>query len=509
MDQFQGVRRKNMIKSPEASHLWIAIPSGCTYNLTRHNHSIQSNITTTEGGSMRRVIVGSVFAILSALLVVSLSSAQPASTQTTSFINVGQGDAALLQDGSGFDVLIDGGVAAEGPTVDQFLRDHGATDLDVMLASHADADHIGGLITVLQDPGITIHKVLYNGYPGTTATWTSFFYAANERGLSLTAVQFPSVQTWGGMTAYVLNPAAGLSNPETNDASLVVRVDAGAVRELFTGDIDGAIEATVVARQTPLAADILKVPHHGSAYSSSALFLAAVHPHFAVISVGQNSYGHPSADTIDRLQAAGAAVYRTDRQGVITAANDNGSLTISPALVPSGVAIYLPLVRSAPPPPVNPTPVPSALPTQAQTPTLHPNPTQAPTSLPNPTQTSIPTPTTIPTQSAPVTNGNVVITTIFYDGTGSVEPDEYVEIHNADTRAVQIQNWTLSDAQSHIFTFPAFVMDPGKICRVYTNQIHQDYCGFSYGSGSAIWNNSGDTATLKDANGQMISQKGY
>ena len=221
---------------------------------------------------MQRIWVGIILAALFGLLVVSAGSAQPAANQTTSFINVGQGDSALIQDGSGFDVLIDGGVAAAGDTVTQFLRDHGAADLEVMLASHADADHIGGLIAVLQAPDITTHAVLYNGYPGTTATWNNFVAAAAARGMTLTPVQFPSVLTWGGMTAYVLNPAAGLSSPATNDASVVVRLDYGQVRELFTGDIGAAVEATVVARQTPVAAELLKVPHHGSASSSSAAF---------------------------------------------------------------------------------------------------------------------------------------------------------------------------------------------------------------------------------------------
>jgi competence protein ComEC len=445
---------------------------------------------------MRRASLGIVLALLFALVIASISSAHPTSTQTTSFINVGQGDSALIQDGNGFDVLIDGGVAAEGTTVDQFLHNHGATDLEIMLASHADADHIGGLITVLQDSSITIHQVLFNGYPGTTATWNNFATAANARGLTLTAVQFPSIQTWGGMTAYILNPASGLANPETNDASVVIRLDYGNTREVFTGDIDGTIEATVVARQTPVAADVLKVPHHGSAYSSSALFLAAVHPKFAVISVGPNSYGHPNADTISRLQAAGAAVYRTDQLGAITASSDSTAYSMIPAIEPTGGSIYLPLIVSAPPPPVNPTPVP----------TSKPNPTQAPTTGPTPTAV----PTAIPTQSGPVTTGNVVITTIFYDGVvSSAEPDEYVEIKNNDSRGIKLQNWTLSDAQNHVYTFPAYVMDPGKVCRVYTNQNHPEWCGFSYGSGSAIWNNTGDTATLKDANGKVISTKGY
>ncbi len=218
--------------------------------------------------------------------VVSLSpaAASPTILQTTTFINVGQGDSALIRDGLGFDVLIDGGPPSAGPTVLDFLRSEGVTELDIMLASHADSDHIGGLIDVLQASDITVLQVLYNGYPGDTATWAIFASAVTAEGLTLTSVQFPADLTWGTMQAHILNPESGLVNPETNDASIVIRLDYGVVNYLFTGDIDSTIEATVVARQTPVAAEILKVAHHGSAYSSSNEFLAAAAPTISAIS---------------------------------------------------------------------------------------------------------------------------------------------------------------------------------------------------------------------------------
>jgi hypothetical protein len=109
----------------------------------------------------------------------------------------------------------------------------------------------------------------------------------------------------------------------------------------------------------------------------------------------------------------------------------------------------------------------------------------------------------------PSPSGVVNITTIFYDGAGSQEPDEYVETKNDDTKPIQLQNWTLSDAANHVFTFPSFVFQPGQVCRVYTNEVHPEWCGFSYGSGSAIWNNSGDTATLRDGNGTVVDSYTY
>lgn len=156
--------------------------------------------------------------------------------------------------------------------------------------------------------------------------------------------------------------------------------------------------------------------------------------------------------------------------------------------------VFLPVVRSPLPTPV-PTPTPDG-PTQ-------PTPTNTPQASPTPTTTPTPTPTSQPA-------GNVVITHIEYDGDqGPAEPDEYVQIRNDHHSAIQLQGWTLEDEANHVFTFPSFLMQPGQVCRVYTNEDHPEWCGFSYGSGSAIWNNSGDCATLKDSGGGVVDRVCY
>lgn len=287
-----------------------------------------------------------VFAVclIGVFFVIGPGFAQLLSDQTTTFISVGEGDSALLSDGNGFTVLIDGGKTGAGPIVDNYLHATGTTRLNVMMASHADSDHIGGLITVLQDSSITIDQVLYNGYPGATTTWDTFALAVAARGLTLTAVQFPQVLSWGAMTVHIMNSEFGLSNPDTNDASIVALIDYGAINYLFTGDIDCTIEATVVARGTPIPAEILKVAHHGSAYSSCDPFLAAVHPEQAVISVGPNPYGHPSSDTISRLSSSGALVWRTDLSGNTSVYTDGTTYTIVPLNPTQNLHVFLPYI---------------------------------------------------------------------------------------------------------------------------------------------------------------------
>jgi competence protein ComEC len=460
---------------------------------------------------LRKVCLVAIVSLFIVFFYTSGTLSAPTSDLSVTFIDVGQGDAALISDASGFDILIDGGKTSAGPTVVAFIKEQGVDDIDVMVASHADADHIGGLITVLQDSDILVREVYYNGYEGTTNTWSTFATAVANEGIIMTAAQFPQTFSWGNTTAHILNPASGLINPETNDASVVILLVNDSTRFLFTGDIDSTIEATVVARGTPVAAEILKVAHHGSAYSSSPAFLSAVSPADAVISVGDNSYGHPSNETITRLLEAGARIWRTDLQGNIYVTSDGEAYSISSDVVT--YVVYLPSLEKEPietPEPTPTTPVPTEptpttpVPTEP-TPTT-PVPTEPTPTTPVPTE---PTPTT-PVPTEPVFTGNIVITDIFFDGVvSSAEPDEYVEIRNNDTSYIQLQSWTLRDIAEHVFTFPSFVMAPGQVCRVYTNEYHPEWCGFSYGSGSAIWNNSGDCAYLRDSFGTQISSYCY
>jgi len=104
-----------------------------------------------------------------------------------------------------------------------------------------------------------------------------------------------------------------------------------------------------------------------------------------------------------------------------------------------------------------------------------------------------------------------VITTVFYDGViPSTEADEYVESWNDDSISIQLNNWTLKDdGDKHTFTFPSFLLAPDQVCRIYTNEYHPEWCGFNYGSGTAIWNNDGDTATLRDGYGTLIDEYSY
>ena len=132
--------------------------------------------------------------------------------------------------------------------------------------------------------------------------------------------------------------------------------------------------------------------------------------------------------------------------------------------------------------------------------------TSTSTITPASTSTSTTTPTpTLP----PLITGHIEIITIYYAGDGTTEPDEYVEITNYDSRAIQIGGWTLRNNARNVYTFPAFVMQSGQTCRVYTNETHPEWCGFSYGSGTGIWNNDGDCAFLRNSASELIDKYCY
>jgi competence protein ComEC len=247
------------------------------------------------------------------------------------FLDVGQGDAALLELPEGPRLLVDGGPGGVrrfdvGERVlAPFLWNRPLTRLDAVALTHWDADHSGGLAAVLTH--FHVGEFWENGQPPDRASATT---AALARARAPRRVLAAGQRLWLGRALItVLGPGPGPPQA-ANDASLVLRVDWRGVSLLLAGDLGPRGEALLLERAGPARALILKVAHHGSRFSSTTPFLESVRPWLAVISVGgRNPFRHPSAEVVARLEAAGARVYRTDRDGAIVVETDGRVLRVT------------------------------------------------------------------------------------------------------------------------------------------------------------------------------------
>ncbi|MFA4965785.1 MAG: ComEC/Rec2 family competence protein, partial [Thermoleophilia bacterium] len=224
------------------------------------------------------------------------------------FVDVGQGDAAIIKSGS-WTGLIDGGPSGSEGAIEAALGKLGVRRLSAVVVSHPHADHTGGLSGVVYDYR---PRQAYVGEGAGNAT-----AALKSVGARIVKVRRGTTLRFGALRAKVLNP--GSLTGDANEDSVVLLVDASGKRFLFTGDVTGTNEAlvgSICARGPPLY--LLKVAHHGSRDSTSSSFLSGARPQFALISVGPNSYGHPATETIAALRGAGTRIYSTQKNGTVT-----------------------------------------------------------------------------------------------------------------------------------------------------------------------------------------------
>lgn len=250
-----------------------------------------------------------------------------AGTLTVTWLDVGQGDAAVIQCG-GQSMLIDGGKPEKSSYIYAWLQQHGLSYLDVIVATHVDADHIGGLSGALNYASVgTAYCPVTTG---TTETFQSFVKYLAQRGKQITVPTAGETFALGGAQVQILGPLHRAE--DSNDNSIVLKVSFGASSFLFTGDAERAEEQDLLNAGVNLQSTVLKVGHHGSDTSTSYPFLRAVAPQYAVISVGAgNSYGHPTEAVLSRLRDAGVTTFRTDMQGEITAVSDGQTINFSTA----------------------------------------------------------------------------------------------------------------------------------------------------------------------------------
>lgn len=247
---------------------------------------------------------------------------------TVQFLDVGQGDACLIYDKeTDYTVLIDTGPSGSDPVILQAMKKVGSGRIDLLVATHPHADHIGSIPELLGS--VTIRSLWMTKTNPSALDDTSLYYLIlNRLGTMHLDIEIPptgrTVKS-GRMTITVLGPLRAAE--EVNNTSLVLKLTYGSVSFLFPGDAEVEEEQDLLQSGANLRASVLKSGHHGSSSSSSVPFLEAVHPQTAVISCGlNNDYGHPSPETLEAMEQQGIEWYRTDRNGTVVMGTDGTTL---------------------------------------------------------------------------------------------------------------------------------------------------------------------------------------
>ena len=281
--------------------------------------------------ALRRTGWGAAALLWWPLLSVPGASTMAAGGLALHFLDVGQGDAALLRTPGGRWVAIDAGPAddrydAGARVVAPYLKRHGASALSVFVASHAHRDHIGGAAAVLQE--LPVGVVLEPGEPFDDAAYSSWLGIVASRQIRWIPARTGMHWVLDGVSFQVLHPDplwAGRGR-DLNEDSVVLLVRFGEFSALFTGDAGHMAEEGWQEQVGPV--DVLKVGHHGSAGSTASALLDAVRPQAAVISSGRNRYGHPATATLQRLDSAKVATWRTDREGTVLVETDGRTFRV-------------------------------------------------------------------------------------------------------------------------------------------------------------------------------------
>ena len=419
-----------------------------------------------------------VIALTALLLGPSTSSAaqdaaqnapQPDPFVQITFLNVGQADAIVIRAPEGQTALIDAG--RSNPL--QFLRDMGIEEIDLLVATHPHADHIGGMTDVLN--ALPVRFYMDNGQAHTTATYRRLLSTLQQRTDVTYLAAEPRTISLGSAELEVL-PLPPIDAVDHNNRSVGLVLRFGSFTAFLSGDSE-VQELTYFLRQGVVPdVTLLKAPHHGSNNGFTPDFLQTSRPEVVVISVGNNNYGHPRPEALYAYEAVAEAVYRTDYHGHLTILGyEDGRYEVLAGLDALGAG-------------------------------RERGDADGREGRPEP----------LPVISEPRTDGRPMPSEalwVFADAPGNDHQNtngEYAVLESWSTETIDLGGWTLCDAVRHCFRFPegAVLPDGGQVV-VYTGYGRNDGVSFYMNSARAVWNNDGDTATLYDDAGTPVLRYVY
>ncbi len=312
-----------------AAAAYTAIAAGAWW-LRRQRPRADEPQRAVRGVMLRPIWVACAGLAVTAAIAWSAVLSGPDGRLTVSVLDVGQGEAILIEAPAGRHILVDGG--ADGALLARALGEElpfWDRTLDVVALTHPQEDHLAGLVTALER--FEVGRVLASPRTAESATYDAWREQIERRDIPYTEAS-PGhwIDLGNGATLRVLGPTAGSAgSAEMNNASLVLKLEWGKASFLLTGDIEVDAEQALLRDGADLETTVLKVAHHGSRTSTSTAFLYAAHPAIAVVSVGEdNPYGHPSPTVLERLDDA--FVYRTDFHGTVRMSTDGDRLWLEP-----------------------------------------------------------------------------------------------------------------------------------------------------------------------------------
>lgn len=280
-------------------------------------------------GALPLLVVGALFLFTCGVWSMALAQ-EPVGKGYLTFavLDIGQGDALYIESPTGIQVLVDAGpgsaVLQALPTVMPALD----RSLDAVVATHPDADHIGGFVDLL--PRYDIGAYIEPGIIKDTATAKKVLAEVAEQKIPrVVARRGMTMDLGGGAILEVLYPdrdVTYIGSDKANEGAIVMRLNYGATCALLMSDVGAGVEGNLISLTNPNC-DILKVGHHGSRFSSSDAFVKEVSPSVAIISVGKNSYGHPTPQALGVLKKYGAEILRTDQSGTVVCTSDAAQFT--------------------------------------------------------------------------------------------------------------------------------------------------------------------------------------
>jgi len=428
----------------------------------------------------------------------------PNGTLSVHFLDVGQGSSVFVEGPTGETMLVDSGDwSDDGEDVLAYLQARGVERLDYLVTSHADADHIGGHAAVIEHfetEGDGVGAVYDPGITSSSQTYDDYLDAVETHNVTLYETRAGDPIPMSGVDAEVLAPPRRhLAGSDRNENSIVLRIGFGNSTFLLPGDGEDASEEFLADEYGEgLNATVLSAGHHGSESSSSAAFLDIVTPRVAVVSSAYDSqYGHPHEAVLSRFAERDVRTYWTATHGAVR-------------LTSNGSAVTVATQREAPPDPLE---LRSGEPSDARPADELAVRAVVPVAgaVSEPPSTAETTTATTSEQSDGATSLSVVTVHEDAPGDDNENPNgEYVVFENGGGESLDLGGWTVTDEADHEYVFPSgFELGPGEQVTLYTGTGTDTGTELYWGMERAVWNNGGDTVTVRDDDGSVVTQEEY